>query len=155
MELLEIALFTEDVPITSTFYERLLGESESASDSTAIFDVEGNEVLVHEAYDEAESDPPREDHWSPRSVSTALAFAVEDIGESFAASVESGLTVFREPDDYDRERSAYLEDPDGRLVELTERWTGYLTARNGFASKESNPYCSRKNERKTKRPGQA
>lgn len=121
MELLEIALFTEDVPATSMFYEHLLGEPESASDSMAIFDVEGIDVLVHAVYDEAESDLSPEDHWSPSSISTALAFAVENLGEAFATSVENGLTVFREPDEYEWGRSAYLKDPDGRLVELTEK----------------------------------
>ena len=112
MELCEMAVFTENVAATSTFYEQLFGNPEFANDSMALFDVNGIEVLIHERYDEEAGELPPEDHF---------AFAVENLEQSFAQLSKKGLSVFREPAEYEWGRSAYLEDPDGRLVELTEQ----------------------------------
>ena len=110
MELAELAVFTDDVPATASFYEHLLGtEPVARDDGIAIFDVDGVTLLVHENYDADDGDLPAEDH---------VSFEVEDVDGTFEKLVESGLTPFREPADHDWGRSAYLEDPDGRIVEL-------------------------------------
>jgi len=112
MKLSEVAIFTEDVPTTSTFYERLFGEPKFADDGIAVFDVNGVTVLVHETYDEDADDLPPEDHF---------AFSVPDLEEALRTVSEDGFTVFREPAEYEWGRSAYVRDPDGRLVELAEQ----------------------------------
>jgi predicted enzyme related to lactoylglutathione lyase len=111
MELTEIATFTEDVQATASFYEHLFGPPAFADDGIAVFDVDGVEVMVHETYDAGDGDLPPEDHY---------AFAVDDVDEAFADAVDAGLETYREPADHDWGRSAYLRDPDGRLVELAE-----------------------------------
>lgn len=110
MELREVAIFTEDVPATTTFYEQLVGAPIVAEETIAVFDVNGVELLVHETYPDDDGALPPEDHY---------AFAVEDLDETFTTLSENGLTVVREPAEYEWGRSAYFRDPDGRLVELT------------------------------------
>jgi catechol 2,3-dioxygenase-like lactoylglutathione lyase family enzyme len=55
--------------------------------------------------------PPNEDHF---------AIAVDDLDGTCAALGENGLGFLVAPRDYPWGRSAYLRDPDGRLVELTQ-----------------------------------
>lgn len=112
MQLTEMTMFTEDVDATAEFWETFYDtEPHVREDSIAIFDVGGVTVLIHETYDPDEADLPPEDH---------LAFATADVDETYENLVEAGLESFREPADYEWGRSAYLQDPDGRLVELSE-----------------------------------
>ena len=55
--------------------------------------------------------PPNEDHF---------ALGVSDLDAAAAELAADGLTFLVEPRDYDWGRSAYLRDPDGRLVELSQ-----------------------------------
>ena len=55
--------------------------------------------------------PPNEDH---------VAVSVEDLDSMCAALVTGGLVLLVGPRDYPWGRSAYLRDPDGRLVELAQ-----------------------------------
>jgi catechol 2,3-dioxygenase-like lactoylglutathione lyase family enzyme len=55
--------------------------------------------------------PPNEDHF---------ALAVDDLNAACDALVARGLILELEPRDYPWGRSAYLRDPDGRLVELAQ-----------------------------------
>ena len=55
--------------------------------------------------------PPNEDHF---------ALAVDDLNAACAELVAHGLAFVLEPRDYPWGRSAYLRDPDGRLVELAQ-----------------------------------
>jgi catechol 2,3-dioxygenase-like lactoylglutathione lyase family enzyme len=66
-------------------------------------------VLVHERAGEMDDGPRNEDHF---------ALAVEDVDAVCAELVGRGLELELEPRDYPWGRSAYLRDPDGRLVEL-------------------------------------
>lgn len=104
-----MAVFTEDVPAVTAFYENLFGDPTFADGDMAVFDVDGVDVLVHETYDESESPVPPEDHF---------AFSVESLEDAVS---DNGFDVFREPDEYDWGRAAYVRDPDGRLVEFTEQ----------------------------------
>ena len=91
----EVALFTEDVPGLTAFYERLLRRPpDSSSESHASFDLEGTTLFIHVKGNGVEG-APGEDH---------VAFA--DVGEVVGAK------------DFYWGRSAYVRDPDGRAVEL-------------------------------------
>jgi len=101
--LAEIALFTDDVERLVAFYERVLGRPPSAKwPGGATFDLDGVTLLVHTKGPSSEGMPPNVDHFALR---------VPNIDR------EAGRlgTAAR---DYPWGRSAYLEDPDGRLVEL-------------------------------------
>ena len=107
-----MATFTDDVEAVATFYETFLGTPPFVrDDGIAMFDAAGVTVLVHENYEPDPDDLPPEDH---------LAFAVEDVDATYGELTDAGLEGYREPGDEDWGRSAYLRDPDGRLLELTE-----------------------------------
>ena len=99
----EIALFTDNVDALVDFYRGVLGREPTASwPGGATFDLDGVTVLIHVRGEPEEGMPPNVDHF---------AFRVEDL-DSLAARLGT------EAKDYDWGRSAYLTDPDGRLVEL-------------------------------------
>ena len=99
----EIALFTEDVDGIVGFYRRVLGREPTASwPGGATFDLDGATMLIHVKGEAQEGMPPNVDHFALR---------VADVdAEASRLGVEAK--------DYDWGRSAYLHDPDGRLVEL-------------------------------------
>jgi catechol 2,3-dioxygenase-like lactoylglutathione lyase family enzyme len=108
----EIALFTEDVPATSAFYRGLLEADPLAEwPGDAVFGVGEGTLLVHERSAGMAGGPPNEDHF---------AIAVSDLDASCAALAASGCALLAGPRDYPWGRSAYLRDPDGRLVELAQ-----------------------------------
>jgi len=99
----EIALFTDDVGALVDFYRRVLGREPTASwPGGATFDLDGVTLLIHVRGEAQEGMPPNVDHFAIR---------VADVdGEAVRLGTEAK--------DYDWGRSAYLRDPDGRLVEL-------------------------------------
>jgi len=101
--LAEIALFTPDVDAVVAFYERVLGlEPASTWPGGATFDLDGITLLIHVQGEQVEGMPPNADH---------VAFRVADLeGDVERLGTEAA--------DYPWGRSAYLHDPDGRLVEL-------------------------------------
>jgi catechol 2,3-dioxygenase-like lactoylglutathione lyase family enzyme len=108
----EVALFTDAVDATHAFYERLLGAPPEASwPGGAVFAAGDLKLLVHERGAHAEDGPPNEDH---------VALAVADLDAACAGLRADGLSFLVEPRDFPWGRSAYLRDPDGRLVELAE-----------------------------------
>jgi catechol 2,3-dioxygenase-like lactoylglutathione lyase family enzyme len=108
----EIALFTDDVEAAKRFYARLLGASPAAEwPGGAIFAAGDAKLLVHERSAAMENGPPNEDHF---------AFSVDDLGVACDELRGRGVSFLVEPDAYPWGRSAYLRDPDGRLVELAE-----------------------------------
>lgn len=112
MQLTEMTMFTDDVDATAEFWGTFFDTDPHVhEEEVAIFDVGGVTVLIHETYDPGPEELPPEDH---------LAFATGDVDGTYENLVEAGLEGFREPADYEWGRSAYLEDPDGRLIELTE-----------------------------------
>jgi catechol-2,3-dioxygenase len=110
--LAEIALFTADVPRLTGFYERVLGIApRSRSESHAFFDVGDTTILIHLVTDdELPQDAPGGDH---------VAFAVASQDGVSDALRGSGHEVTG-PKDYVWGRSAYVRDPDGRLVEIVQ-----------------------------------
>jgi catechol 2,3-dioxygenase-like lactoylglutathione lyase family enzyme len=110
--LAEIALFTDDVEGTSAFYRDLVGaEPVAAWPGGALFAVGDAKLLVHERGAAMDDGPPNEDH---------VALAVDDLDAACATLVASGCSFLVEAREYRWGRSAYLRDPDGRLVELAQ-----------------------------------
>lgn len=112
-ELVEIALFTDDVGAVSTFYSSLFGtQPEAEWPGGAVFAVGTLKVLVHERAASMTEGPPNEDH---------VALGVPDLDLACAElGSRGGVSLLLEPREYPWGRSAYLRDPDGRLVELSE-----------------------------------
>ena len=117
-QIIEIALFTNDVARLARFYERLLGVSPTAQSSNmAVFQIGALQLLLHHEkppepqYPSGKDGPPNEDH---------VALGVAQVDAMWATLVRQGVTVDFGPSDYPWGRSAYVRDPDGRLVELHE-----------------------------------
>jgi catechol 2,3-dioxygenase-like lactoylglutathione lyase family enzyme len=111
-ELVETALFTDDVESAKAFYGRLVGAEPVAEwPGGAIFAAGGVQLLVHESGEGPEGGPPNEDHF---------ALGVADLDATAAVLAADGFAFLVEPRDFDWGRSAYLRDPDGRLVELSQ-----------------------------------
>lgn len=106
----EIALFTDDVGSLSDFYRDLIGAASVAEwAGGAIFAAGESKILVHERSASTDGGPPNEDH---------CALAIDDLDVTCDALRARGLELLVEPRDYTWGRSAYLRDPDGRLMEL-------------------------------------
>lgn len=104
----EVALFTDDVQGLTAFYERLLDRPPvSRSDSHASFDVDGATLFIHVRGREGPEGAPNVDH---------VAFALDQ--DAAAERARSGGAEVLGPKDFYWGRSAYLQDPDGRAVEL-------------------------------------
>jgi catechol 2,3-dioxygenase-like lactoylglutathione lyase family enzyme len=111
-QFVEIALFTDDVDGMSAFYRRLLGAAPVGEwPGGVLFALGDGKLLVHERAAATGGGPPNEDHF---------AISASDLDGACAALVEDGCTFLVEPQDYPWGRSAYLRDPDGRLVELAQ-----------------------------------
>jgi len=109
--------FTADLDRTASFYERLLGVSpESLSvGETATFTLGEVKLFLHKRAGGMPGGPKDEDH---------ITFAVEDVDEACAALRAQGIEIEFPPRDFYWGRSAYLRDPDGRLVELHRPLSG-------------------------------
>ena len=94
------------------FYGQLLDTAPEAEwPGGAVFSAAGVKVLVHERAAAMEGGPPNEDH---------VALGVAGLDAACATLEANGFTLLLERLDYPWGRSAYLRDPDGRLVELSE-----------------------------------
>ena len=112
MNLVEVALFTDDVPTSCMFYRDVLGLPPVAEWSGgAVFAAGDVKLLVHERARAMDDGPPNEDH---------IALSVADLDEACATLNAGGIELLVEPREYPWGRSAYLRDPDGRLVELAQ-----------------------------------
>lgn len=101
----EIALFTDDPDRLIEFYERVLeGEPAERWPGGAIFDLGGAILLIHVT----DGGPTNRDHF---------ALAAPDVDEAAERLRAAGIDIDG-PNDYDWGRSAYLTDPNGRMVEL-------------------------------------
>lgn len=111
MKLHELAYFTDNVQQMADFYRALLGaEPVAQSDDMAIFMSGETKIFIHRNYPPAEGELPANNH---------IAFSVEDVDAACNTLTQHGLTPEVPPKDYYWGRSAYLRDPDGRMVEIT------------------------------------
>ena len=116
MNLVELAYFTDNVNEMTEFYSGLLGtEPVAASDDMAIFMTGETKIFIHRNYAPSEGDMPPNNH---------IAFAVEDVDAACKSLTQQGLTIETPPKDYYWGRSAYLRDPDGNQVEITNSEPG-------------------------------
>jgi len=108
----EIALFTDDVEGASAFCRVLIDAAPVADwPGGALFAVGGGKLPVHERAATQTGGPPNEDHF---------AIAVDDLDATCASLASNGFSFLVGPRDYPWGRSAYLRDPDRRLVELAQ-----------------------------------
>lgn len=106
----EVAIFTDKVAEVSAFYERVLGAAPVyKNDMMSLFQDGSVTVLIHQKMPAEAEQPPNEDHF---------AFKAANVDEACAELAQQGIQMLLEPRDYDWGRSAYLRDPDGRLVEI-------------------------------------
>lgn len=110
-DLVEIALFTDDVEAARAFYGELTGPPVAEWPGGAVFATGTAKILVHERAAGMEDGPPNEDHF---------ALSVDELDDTCSALAARGHALLVEPRDYPWGRSAYLRDPDGRLVELAQ-----------------------------------
>jgi catechol 2,3-dioxygenase-like lactoylglutathione lyase family enzyme len=111
MKLLEVAIFTDNVEETASFYKALGGHSAYEHEGIAVILFENVKVLLHKRYEPQEGELPCEDH---------IAFGVEYVDAEASRLEVLGVRVQYGPADYDWGRSAYLRDPAGKLVELSQ-----------------------------------
>ncbi len=109
--LAEIAFFAPDVDRTARFYGQLLGTAPASQQQgeTATFMLGGARLFLHKKGEPPPGFPPGEDH---------IAFAVADVDRECETLRPQGAAILLPPRDYYWGRSAYLRDPDGRLLEL-------------------------------------
>ncbi len=111
MKLEEIAIFTDKVKETAEFYLNLGGKAGYQNDSMAIINFENVKILIHATYEPGEGDLPCENH---------IAFGSGNVDAEAKRLEATGIFMLCEPEDYDWGRSAYLRDPNGMLVELSQ-----------------------------------
>jgi predicted enzyme related to lactoylglutathione lyase len=104
----EVALFTRDVAGLTAFYERVLGRPpDSLSDSHTSFDLGGATLFIHVAGGEAPEGAPDGDH---------VAIVLDQ--DAAVERARAGGADVVGPKEFYWGRSAYVRDPDGRVIEL-------------------------------------
>jgi catechol 2,3-dioxygenase-like lactoylglutathione lyase family enzyme len=112
VQIAEIAIFTDHVEQMTQFYQRLLGRPPAhAGEGLAIFDAGQAQLLIHRRYVPGPGELPPENH---------VAFSVADVDAAASGLEQRGLRLEVPPRDYPWGRSAYLRDPEGRLLELQQ-----------------------------------
>lgn len=121
MDVYHTAIWVSDLDAARSFYEDALGLSfanEFEAGGTTNYYVSGDaRALLQFKYD-----PKREEPVEPAGVDH-LALLVDDVDETFDALVEAtGCPVVSRPADIPAAdaRAAFVEDPDGYVVELVE-----------------------------------
>lgn len=111
MKLEEIAIFTDLVTETAGFYVNLGGKVGYQNEDIAIIQFDNVKILIHARYEPGDGDLPCENH---------IAFGTTNVDVEVERLCASGIEFEYPPDNYDWGRSAYLRDPNGSLVELSE-----------------------------------
>lgn len=141
MQIIEVALFTADVAAVTEFYRVLLGcDPDDEGPEKAQFHLGEVTLLIHQSAGDGRppdperpgrradqraglrrsaTTPPAEAAWPPDE--DHVAFGVEDLAAACRAALARGVEPFAGPRAYPWGRSAYFQDPDGRVVELHEK----------------------------------
>jgi catechol 2,3-dioxygenase-like lactoylglutathione lyase family enzyme len=94
------------------FYERLLGvKPVSQSNDMSIFFLGDLKIFIHYRYIPEAGELPPENH---------MAFLAGNVDETCKQLIDQGLSVEVPPQDFYWGRSAYLRDPDGHQIEITQ-----------------------------------
>jgi catechol 2,3-dioxygenase-like lactoylglutathione lyase family enzyme len=90
-DLVEIALFTDDLEAARGFYADLAGAPVAEWPGGATFAIGNAKILVHERAAAVEDGPPNEDHF---------ALSVDGLDDACSALVATGHVFLVEPRDY-------------------------------------------------------
>ncbi len=108
---IEIARFTSQVEVVTRFYTDVLGQPpDSAHAGLAVFTTDHFVLLIHALPEADPENPPSEDH---------IAFSSQSLDRDFH-ELSTRYDVIAPPKEYPWGRSAYLRDPDGRLIEMSQ-----------------------------------
>ncbi len=123
-----VAIFTRDLPRMEEFYTQTLGMPVTRrwDDVNIIFiDVGSTQIeLIGRESIEGEQ--------HPRPIGQGvginhLSLRVGNTEEAFRELVEKGVSVLREPSDFQTVRIAFFTDPDGNVLELVQELDGEPT----------------------------
>ncbi|MDP9380573.1 MAG: VOC family protein [Chloroflexota bacterium] len=123
-----VAIFTRDLPRMEEFYTQTLGMPVTRrwDDVNIVFiDVGSTQIeLIGRESIEGEQ--------HPRPIGQGvginhLALRVGNTEEAFRELVEKGVSVLREPSDFQTVRIAFFTDPDGNVLELVQELDGEPT----------------------------
>lgn len=113
MNLDQYLLFSDQVEETARTYERLLDANRVADEEgLVVLATRTIDLVIHETVEEHPNEPPPVDH---------PIVSVDSLDAAVAELRDRGLELRYDITEYDWGRSAYVADPDGRLIELTER----------------------------------
>lgn len=111
-KLVEIARFTDNFTEMVDFYKNFLqAEPAAQSEGMAIFMLGDTKLFLHKSYTAGDDDLPPENH---------LAFEVDDVDAACRQLAAAGLVIEVRPKEYYWGYSAYLRDPDGKMIELIQ-----------------------------------
>lgn len=110
--LTEIASFTDKLPEMTAFYQKLLGTDPAAqSEDMSIFMLGETRLFLHRSYIPKDGELPPENH---------IAFKIDDVDQTCRELQSDGLKIEIPPKEYYWGYSAYLRDPDGKMIELIQ-----------------------------------
>ena len=119
--IIEIALFTKKVSEHTDFYQRLLGRAPDVEvEGMSEFHLGGVTLRIHASDRSRRPAPKARGKSNSPSDEDHFAFGVEDLDAAANSAKERGIVFEVEPSEFDWGRSAYLRDPDGRLIELNQ-----------------------------------
>ena len=118
-----VVRFVASLDAAVRFYQGVLGQSLSKrTDHWAQFDCGGLTLGLYARAAMADNLGVAEAELGTPPGAVELAFAVEDVDIAFRAALDAGARSFRAPEDRPwGERTGYILDPDGALVELYTR----------------------------------
>lgn len=118
-----VVRFVESLDAAVRFYEGVLGQRlTKRTDHWAQFDCGSLTLGLYGRAAMAENLGVAEAELGAPPGALELAFEVEDVDAAFRAALDAGARSFRPPEDRPwGERTGYILDPDGALVELYRR----------------------------------
>ena len=118
-----VVRFVQSLDAAVSFYEQVLGQRLGRrTEHWAQFDCGGVTLGLYDRATMAENLGVAEPELGSPPGALELAFQVSDCDDAFRAALDAGARSFRPPEDRPwGERTAYILDPDGALVELYTR----------------------------------
>lgn len=114
-----IAVITSQFEVMERFYSQTLGfpVTKRWDDVSIIFIDVGSTTI------ELIARPAKDDQLGPHPLGEGIGFnhlalGVADVDQSFQELVDLGVTILREPKNFQDARTAFFTDPDGNVIEL-------------------------------------